>query len=112
MHCPPSFLINVTILTTLSLVNPKSVPAPSILHKKENIENKMKSTNILNLQLLDLFPIANNFYCPVYYINNIKQQSLIGEMFFIVIYRISTYNHVLYVFSFAIKNGIEHNYKN
>lgn len=107
-----SFLTEVTILTMLSLVNSKLAPAPSIIYRKGNIENAIKSTRILSLQHLDLFNITNYFCYPVHYISNIKHRPLIGEMFFIAISRIIAYSHVLYVFSFVIKNGVEHNYKN
>lgn len=68
-----------------SRINPALAPAPGIIYRKGNIENTIKSTSILSLHLLDLFNITNYFCYPVHYTSNIKQQPLIGEMFFIVI---------------------------
>ena len=45
-HCFPSFLIDIIILTMLSHLNPKSVPASIITYRKGNTEDKIKSTNI------------------------------------------------------------------
>lgn len=74
--------MEVTILIIVSHVNPKLAPDPSIIYKKGNTENAIKSTHVLSLQHLDLFNITNYFCCPVHYISNIKHQPLIGEMFF------------------------------
>lgn len=82
-HCSPSLLIDIIILTMLSHLNPKSVPASSITYRKGNTEDKIKSTfKIYNLFIYFKLQII---CCHIHYLSNINHQPLIGEIFFIVI---------------------------